>query len=104
MDSVGRIYSPTIGLLKIELCGTLNVLRLFQAGDVVYEIGEVSFHVIGINSFHVSKENERFIAVQMSCRQNLKFQNLTSSIARLRQRNVFKRSLHVQSDHFFSFN
>ena len=72
VDSIDRVCARVIGLRKIELCGRLNVLRLFQAGHVVYEMGEESFHVTATNSFHVKAENERFIAVQMSWARNLK--------------------------------
>ena len=42
------------------------------------EMGEVSFHSIGTNSFHVEAKNERFSATGLHCRQNLRFENVTS--------------------------
>ena len=47
----------------------------------LYEMGEVSFLVIGRNSFNVKAENERFTAAGSCCCQNLKFENSTSSFA-----------------------
>ena len=38
--------------IKIELCVRLSALRCYHVGHV-YKIGEVSFHLIGTNGFHV---------------------------------------------------
>ena len=69
-----------------------------------YKIGEVHFRLFGTNGFHVKAKNERFTAVSSRCRQNLKYENLTSSFGRLRQNIAPKSVPHVQHDHFFSFN
>ena len=42
--------------LKIELRVRLSALRWFYVGHV-YKIGELSFHLIGTNGFHVKGEN-----------------------------------------------
>ena len=43
------------------------------------------FRLLGTNSFHVKAENEGFTATGLRCRQNLKYENFTSSFGRLRQ-------------------
>ena len=45
----------------------------------LYETGEVQFCLFGTNGFHVKAENEKFMAVDSLCRQNLKCENFTSS-------------------------
>ena len=57
------------------------------------EIDAVSFHLIETNGFNIKTEKKRLTAAGgegLGCRQNFKFQNLTSSFGRLRQRNVLK--------------
>ena len=66
-----------------------------------YKIGGVHFRLFGTNGFHVKAKNERFTAVSSRCRQNLKYENLTSSFGRLRQNIAPKSVPHVQHDHFF---
>ena len=70
----------------------------------LYKIGEVHFHLLGTNGFHVKAENERFTAAGSRCRQNLKNENFTSSFGRLRQQIAPKSVPHVQHDYFSSFN
>ena len=67
-------------------------------------MSEVSLDFTGNNGFLAKAENERSIAADSRCRQNVKFVNFTTSFARLRQRNVPKYVLHVQIDWFSSFN
>ena len=38
----------------------------------------MSLHLIGTNGFYIKAENERFSAVVSRCRQNFKFENITS--------------------------
>ena len=64
----------------------------------LHKIGELSFHLLGMNGFHVKAENERFTAVEPH--QNLKDENFMLPFGRLRQRNAPKSVLHVQHDHF----
>ena len=45
-------------------------------------MSEVSFHLIGINGFHVKAENERFTVVGLRYRQKLKIWNFTSLFGR----------------------
>ena len=69
-----------------------------------YKIGGVHFRLLGTNGFHVKAKNERFTATSSRCRQNLKYENFTSSFGSLRQ-NIAPESVpHVQHDHFSSFN
>jgi len=51
----------------------------------LYETGEVHFCLFGTNGIYVKAENENFIATGLPCRQNLKYENFTSSFGRLRQ-------------------
>ena len=60
--------------------------------------------MLGTNSFHVKAKNERFTAAGSRCRNNLKYENFTSSFGRLRQKIALKSVLHVQHDYFPSFN
>ena len=52
----------------------------------LYETGEVHFCLLGTNGFPVKAKNERFTAVDVRCRQNLKYENFTSTLGRLRQK------------------
>ena len=70
----------------------------------LYKIGGVHFRLLGTDSFHVKAKNERFTPASSRCRQNLKYENFTSSFGRLRQNNAPKSVPHVQHDYFFSFN
>ena len=69
-----------------------------------YKIGKVYFRLPGTNSFEVKTENERFSAAGWRCRQNLKYENFTSSFGRLRQKIAPKSVPHVQRDYFSSCN
>ena len=69
-----------------------------------YKIGGVHFRFLGTNGFHVKAKNERFTAASSRCRQNLKYENFTSSFGSLRQNIAPKSVPHVQHDHFSSFN
>ena len=51
----------------------------------LYKIGGAHFRLLGTNGFHVKAKNERFTAANSRCRQNLKYENVTSSLGRLRQ-------------------
>ena len=53
----------------------------------LYETGEVHFlFFFGKNAFHVKAKNEKFIAADLRCRQNLKYENFTSLFGRLRKK------------------
>ena len=70
----------------------------------LHKISEVHFRMLGTNGIHVKAENERFSAEGSRYRQNLKFENFTSSFGRLR-RKIEPRSVpHVQHDYFSSLN
>ena len=71
---------------------------------VLYKIGGVHFRLLGTNCFHVKAKNQRFTAARSRCRQNLKYENFTSSFGRLRQNIAPKSVPHVQHDYFSSFN
>ena len=47
------------------------------------KIGGVHFRLHDTNGFHVKAKNERFTAASFRCRQNLKYENFTSSSGRL---------------------
>ena len=69
----------------------------------LYKIGELPFRLPGTNGFHVKTRNARFTATGSRCRQNLKYENFTSSFGRVRQKIAPKISmLHVQLDYFSS--
>ena len=71
----------------------------------LYKIGEVHFCLLGTNGFHAKAKHERFTAAGSGCRQNLKYENFTSSFGRLYvKKNAVKSVPHVQHDYFSSFN
>ena len=70
----------------------------------LYKIGGVHFRLLGTNGFHVKAKTERFTSASWQCRQNLEYENFTSSFARLRQNIAPKSVPHVQHDYFYSFN
>ena len=70
----------------------------------LYKIGGVHFRVLGTKGFHVKAKSERFTAASSGCRQNLKYENFTSSFGRLRQNIAPKSVPHVHHDYFSSFN
>ena len=49
----------------------------------LYKIGGVHFRLLGTNGFHVKANSERSTAASLRCRQNLKYENFTSSFGRL---------------------
>ena len=70
----------------------------------LYKIGELHFRLLGANGFQAKAKKERFTAASSRCRQNLKYENFTSSFGRLRQKIAPKSVPHVQHDYFSSFN
>ena len=64
-------------------------------------LGELSFHLIGMNSVHVEEDYERFTAICSRFRHNLKFYNFASPFGRLRKRIVLKYVLCVQHVYVF---
>ena len=50
------------------------------------KIGEVHFRLLGTNGSHAKLKSQRFTAAGSRFRQNLKYENSTSSIGRLRQK------------------
>ena len=70
----------------------------------LYKIGGVHFRLLGTIGFHVKAKNDRFTAASSRCRQNLKFENFTSSFGRLCQNIAPKSVPHVPHDYFSSFN
>ena len=78
-------------------------LRDYSMLITLRKIGGVHFRWLGTNGFHVKANNERFTDVNSRCRQNLKYENFTSSFGRLRQKLAPKGVPHVQHD-FSSFN
>ena len=70
----------------------------------LYKIGGVHFCLLGTNGFHVKAKNERFTAASSRCRQNLKYENFTSSLGRLRENIAPNIVPHVEHDYFSPFN
>ena len=66
----------------------------------LYKIGEPHFRLLGTNGFHVKAKSERFTAASSCCRQNLKYENFTSSFGRLRQ-DIKKRAARAARLLFF---
>ena len=60
----------------------------------LYEKGEVYFRFLCTSGFHVKPENERFTSAGSRSRQNLKYENFTSSFGRLREEITPKIVLH----------
>ena len=85
--------------IKIELCAKLSLLRLFHVDHVVQN-RRSALSLAWHEWFH----NERFTTASSRCRHNLKYENFTSSFARLRQNIAAKSVLHVQHDYPSSFN
>ena len=81
--------------IKIELCDYSMLITSFK-------IGGVHFRLLGTNGFHVKAKNERCTSASSRCRQNLKYENFTSSFGRLRQNIAPKSVPHVQHDYFSS--
>ena len=70
----------------------------------LHKKSEVHFRLLGMNCFHAKTKNERFTAENSRCRQNLKYENFTSSFGRLRQKNAPKSVPRVQHDYFSTFS
>ena len=79
--------------IKIELCDYAMLITL-------YKMGGVHFRLLGAD-FHVKAKNERFTPASSRCRQNLEYENFTSSFGRLRQNVAPKSVPYVQHDYFF---
>ena len=58
----------------------------------LYETGEVRFCLFGTNGFHAKAETQKFIAVGLHCRQNLKYEIFTPRSGTLRQNCSKKRA------------
>ena len=79
------------------------MFRDYSMFITLFKISEVHFRLLGIIGFHVKAKNERFTAAGSRCRQNLKYENLTSSFGRLRQNiaPIKKRAARVARLFFF---
>ena len=85
--------------IKIELCVKLSLLRLFHVDHVVHNRRSallLAWH----EWFSCKGKSEKLTAASFRCRQNLKYENFTSSFARLRQNIAPKSVPHVRHDHF----
>ena len=85
--------------IKIEVWVKLSLLRLFHVGYVVQNRSS-ALSLAWPSGFHVKAKNERFTAASSHCLQNLKYENLTPSFARIRQNIAPKSVPHVQHDYF----
>ena len=77
-------------------------MRFFQVAHVVQT--RQSVLSLRLHCFYVKAENERCTVKGSCCRQNLKYENFTSSFDRLHKKFVPKSVPHVQHDCFSSFN
>ena len=60
------------------------------------------FRLLGTNGFHVKAKNERFTAATSCCRQNLKYENFTSSFWQITSKHCTKkRAARVALLYFF---
>ena len=87
----------------LKLTFALSLLRLFHVGHVVQN-RRSAFSLAWSSGFHVKAKNERFTAASSCCLQNLKYENLTPSFARIRQNIAPKSVAYVQHDYFPSIN
>ena len=87
--------------IKVELCVNLSDYSMLV---MLYKIDEVHFRLLGKNGYCAKAKNERFSAASSRCRQNLKYENFTSSFHRLRQKIAPKITPHVQHNYFPSFS
>ena len=71
-------------------------LRLFHVCHVIPDRRSAIFCFFGTNAFHIKAKNEKIIAADLRCRQNLKNENFTSSFGRLRQK-LHQKSCHTCS-------
>ena len=91
---------------KIELCVKFSLLRLFHVGHVVQNMRSalsLAWHE-WCSCKGKEWKSERFTAASSHCRQNLKYENFSSSFGRLRQNIAPKSVPHVLHDYFSSFN
>jgi len=71
----------------------------------LHKIGEVlHFRLLGKKDFPVKKKNERFPAVNLRCRQNLKYENVTWTFGRLGQFITPQSVPQVQHDYLSPLN
>ena len=70
--------------------------------NVVQNRGRALSLAFSMNGFQVKAKNGRFTAGSSRCRQNLKYENFTSSFGRLRQKIAAKGVPHVQQDFFLT--
>ena len=89
--------------IKIELCIRLSVLWLFHVGHVAQN-RRSALSLAWYECFQAKAKNEKFTAASSRCRQNLKYENFTSSFGRLSQKIAPNSVPHVEHDFFSSFN
>ena len=99
--------------IKIELCVQLKCFCNDSMLITLYKIGELHFPWLGTNGFHGKGKDVKDLhggkpgqvkRASAFRRQNLKYENFTSSFSRLRQNFAPKSVPHVQHDYFSSFN
>ena len=91
--------------VKIELFFGLSVFTIIPCLSRYTKQAKCTFCFFGTNAFHVKAENEKLIAADLRCRQNLKYENFTSSFGRRTTSKTTPKIVpHVQHDCFSSFN
>jgi len=74
------------------VCGYSVLVTLYRQGEVYFpSLGTIGFHVKATAVNLSFLKNERFTAAGSRCRQNLKYENFTSSFGRLRQKNCARK-------------
>ena len=80
---------------SLELCGIGWVSSNYPVLSKLEEM-KCPFTQLTRRIFFCKAGNERFTAAGLRCRQNLKYENFTSLLGRLRQNIASKSMLHVQ--------
>ena len=89
--------------IKIELCVKLSLLRLFHVGRLVQN--RRSALLLAWHEWFSCKGKERKLyCCELALSSNIKYENFTSSFARLRQNIAPNIVPHVQHDYFSSLN
>ena len=86
LRSFGQALRSYDGNCKENVTLKLNLALSWVSCDysmliTLNKIGGVQFCLLGTNGFHVKAKNERFTPASSRCRQNLKYENFTSSFA-----------------------
>ena len=90
--------------VAIKYSFALSVLVLFLVGHTARNRRSTALSLTWQEGFSRKAKNERFPAVNLRCRQNLKYENVTWTFGRLGQFLTPKSVPQVQHDYFSSLN